>query len=61
MTHGCVGADLAGLCREAALIQIRSKIRYLDDDVIDEDVRASLAVTQDDFRVSTTATNHSLL
>jgi len=49
-----VGADLAGLCQEAALEQIRQKVAQVDvdDDVIDVDVLNSLAVTHANFRVS---------
>ena len=39
-THGHVGADLAALCSEAALQQIREKMDLidLDDDQIDAEV-----------------------
>lgn len=42
-THGHVGADLAALCSEAALQQIREKMDLidLDDDQIDAEVRLS--------------------
>ena len=52
-THGHVGADLAALCSEAALQQIRGKMDLIDleDENIDAEVLDSLAVTQDDFRV----------
>ena len=52
-THGHVGADLAALCSEAALQQIREKMDLIDleDDNIDAEVLDSLAVTQEDFRV----------
>ncbi|XP_044575396.1 transitional endoplasmic reticulum ATPase TER94-like [Cotesia glomerata] len=51
-THGHVGADLASLCSEAALQQIREKMDLidLDDDQIDAEVLASLSVTMDNFR-----------
>merc|ERR550539_1238505 len=51
-THGHVGADLAALCSEAALQQIREKMDLidLDDDTIDAQVLDSLAVTQENFR-----------
>ncbi|XP_053213862.1 transitional endoplasmic reticulum ATPase [Panonychus citri] len=51
-THGFVGADLAALCSEAALQQIREKMDLidLDDDQIDAEVLSSLAVTMDNFR-----------
>ena len=53
-THGHVGADLAALCSEAALQQIREKMDLIDleDDQIDAEVLDALAVTQEDFRVS---------
>ena len=52
-THGHVGADLAALCSEAALQQIREKMDLIDleDDTIDAQVLDSLAVTMENFRV----------
>jgi transitional endoplasmic reticulum ATPase len=52
-THGHVGADLAALCSEAALQQIREKMDLIDleDEHIDAEVLDSLAVTMEDFRV----------
>ncbi|XP_072021645.1 transitional endoplasmic reticulum ATPase-like [Amphiura filiformis] len=51
-THGHVGSDLAALCSEAALQQIRKKMDLidLDEDTIDAEVMDSLAVSMDDFR-----------
>merc|ERR1711936_431056 len=51
-THGHVGADLAALCSEAALQQIREKMDLidLDDENIDAEVLNSLAVTMENFR-----------
>lgn len=51
-THGFVGADLAQLCAEAALQQIREKMDLIDmeDEQIDAEVLNSLAVTMDNFR-----------
>lgn len=51
-THGHVGADLASLCSEAALQQIREKMDLIDleDDQIDAEVLDSLAVSMDNFR-----------
>ncbi|XP_073994216.1 transitional endoplasmic reticulum ATPase TER94 [Rhodnius prolixus] len=51
-THGHVGADLASLCSEAALQQIREKMDLIDleDDQIDAEVLNSLAVSMDNFR-----------
>lgn len=56
-SHGHVGADLAALCSEAALQQIREKMDLIDleDDQIDAEVLNSLAVTMDNFRVSLTS------
>ena len=52
-THGHVGSDLAALCSEAALQQIRKKMDLIDleEDTIDAEVMDSLAVSMDDFRV----------
>ena len=52
-THGHVGADLAALCSEAALQQIREKMDLIDleEDIIDAEVLDSLAVTMENFRV----------
>merc|ERR1712001_586868 len=51
-THGHVGADLAALCSEAALQEIREKMDLIDleDENIDADVLNSLAVTMENFR-----------
>merc|ERR1712076_75823 len=51
-THGHVGADLAALCTEAALQQIRGKMDLIDleEETIDAEVLDSLAVTMEDFR-----------
>lgn len=50
-THGHVGSDLASVCSEAALQQIRSKLDLidLDDSEIDAEVLNSLAVNMNDF------------
>lgn len=49
-----MGSDLAALCSEAALQQIREKMDLIDleDEQIDAEVLNSLAVTMDNFRVS---------
>lgn len=49
-----MGADLASLCSEAALQQIREKMDLIDleDEQIDAEVLNSLAVSMDNFRVS---------
>lgn len=51
-THGHVGADLASLCSEAALQQIREKMDVIDleDDQIDAEVLDSLAVSMNNFK-----------
>ena len=51
-THGHVGADLAALCSEAALQQIREKMDLIDleDETIDAEVLNSLAVSMENFR-----------
>lgn len=48
-----MGSDLAALCSEAALQQIRKKMDLIDleDEQIEAEVLDSLAVTQEDFRV----------
>jgi len=48
-----VGSDLASLCSEAALQQIREKMDLIDleDESIDAEVLNSLAVSQENFRV----------
>lgn len=62
-THGYVGADLASLCSEAALQQIREKMDLIDleEDAIDAEVLNSLAVTQENFRWALGASNPSAL
>ncbi|CAG5100779.1 Similar to TER94: Transitional endoplasmic reticulum ATPase TER94 (Drosophila melanogaster) [Cotesia congregata] len=62
-THGHVGADLASLCSEAALQQIREKMDLIDleDDQIDAEVLASLAVTMDNFKYAMTKSSPSAL
>jgi transitional endoplasmic reticulum ATPase len=62
-THGYVGADLASLCSEAALQQIREKMDLIDleEDAIDAEVLNSLAVTQENFRWALGSSNPSAL
>ena len=62
-SHGHVGADLASLCSEAALQQIREKMDLIDleDDQIDAEVLASLAVTMENFRYAMTKSSPSAL
>jgi len=62
-THGYVGADLASLCSEAALQQIREKMDLIDleEDSIDAEVLNSLAVTQENFKWALGQSNPSAL
>jgi len=62
-THGFVGSDMASLCSEAALQQIREKMDLIDleEESIDAEVLDSLAVSMDNFRFAMGATNPSAL
>ena len=62
-THGYVGSDMAALCSEAAMQQIREKMDLidLDADTIDAAILDSLAVTMPNFRHSLGNTNPSAL
>jgi len=62
-THGYVGADLASLCSEAALQQIREKMELIDleEDNIDAEVLSSLAVSQENFKWALGHSNPSAL
>ncbi|CAH0391348.1 unnamed protein product [Bemisia tabaci] len=62
-THGHVGADLASLCSEAALQQIREKMDLIDleDDQSDAKVLNSLAVTMENFRYAMSKSSLSAL
>merc|ERR1712195_6454 len=63
LTHGYVGADLAQCCDEAALQCIRDKMDIIDfeDDSIDAEVMASMAVTQRNFDFAIEKGNPSAL
>ncbi len=53
VTHGFVGADLASLCKEAAMIVLRRvlpDIRYDKDEVISQEVLEKLQITKSDFK-----------
>ena len=52
-THGHVGSDMAALCSEAAMQQIREKMDLIDleEETIDAEVLDGLAVTMENFRV----------
>ncbi|THV88493.1 AAA ATPase [Aureobasidium pullulans] len=62
-THGYVGSDIAALCSEAAMQQIREKMDLidLDEDTIDAEVLDSLGVTMDNFRFALGVSNPSAL
>lgn len=62
-SHGYVGADVAQLCTEAAMNCIREKMSVIDweDDTIDADVLAAMAVTQEHFQDAMSKTNPSAL
>ena len=62
-THGYVGSDVAALCSEAAMQQIREKMDLidLDEDTIDAEVLDSLAVTMENFRHSLGVSNPAAL
>eukprot|EP00128_Syssomonas_multiformis_P001095 Colp12_sorted_trinity150504_noHs@5225 len=62
-THGYVGADLAALCSESALQQIREKMELIDleEDKIDAEVLSQLAITMDNFRYALGTSNPSAL
>ena len=62
-THGHVGADIAALCSEAALQQIREKMDLIDleEEQIDAQVLNSLAVTMENFRFAMSKSTPSAL
>ncbi|RKO86544.1 transitional endoplasmic reticulum ATPase 2 [Blyttiomyces helicus] len=62
-THGFVGSDMASLCSEAAMQQIREKMDLIDleEDTIDAEVLDSLAVTMENFRYALGISNPSAL
>jgi len=51
LTHGCVGSDLAALCREAALNALRRLLPEIDLtlETIPHEILERLVVTQEDF------------
>ncbi|KAJ4110426.1 AAA ATPase cdc48 [Fusarium oxysporum] len=61
-THGYVGSDVAALCSEAAMQQIREKMDLidLDEDTIDAEVLDSLGVTMENFRFALGVSNPPL-
>ncbi|KAK4858674.1 hypothetical protein QYF36_020284 [Acer negundo] len=62
-THGCVGADLAALCTEAALQCIREKLDVIDleDDIIDAEILNSMSATDQHFNIAIETSNPSAL
>lgn len=62
-THGFVGADVASLCSEAAMQQIREKMDLIDleEETIDAEILDSLGVTMDNFRFALGNSNPSAL
>ncbi|KAF9652107.1 AAA ATPase [Thelephora ganbajun] len=62
-THGYVGSDIAALCSEAAMQQIREKMDLIDleEDTIDAEVLDSLGVTMENFRFALGTSNPSAL
>jgi transitional endoplasmic reticulum ATPase len=62
-THGYVGSDIAALCSEAALQQIRERMDLIDleEETIDAEVLDLLAVTMDNFRFALGSSNPSAL
>ncbi|CAF1296061.1 unnamed protein product [Rotaria sordida] len=62
-THGYVGADLASLCSEAALQQIRENMDVMDlqQDTIDVKVLNALVVTKKNFRFALNQSKPSAL
>ncbi|KXS13269.1 transitional endoplasmic reticulum ATPase TER94-like protein [Gonapodya prolifera JEL478] len=62
-THGYVGSDVASLCSEAAMQQIREKMDLIDleEETIDAEVLDSLAVTMENFRFALGISNPSAL
>jgi transitional endoplasmic reticulum ATPase len=62
-THGYVGADIASLCSEAAMQQIREKMELIDleEESIDAEILDSLGVTMDNFKFALGNSNPSAL
>jgi transitional endoplasmic reticulum ATPase len=62
-THGFVGADMASLCTEAAMQCIREKMDLIDieEDTIDAELLAAMAVSQEHFKFALGAANPSSL
>lgn len=62
-THGFVGADIASLCTEAAMQCIREKMDLIDieEETIDAEILASMAVTHEHFKFALSHANPASL
>jgi len=62
-THGFVGADMAALCTEAAMQCIREKMDMIDieEETIDAELLAAMAVNNEHFKFALGAANPSSL
>ena len=62
-SHGYVGSDMASLCSEAAMQQIREKMDMIDleEDTIDAEVLDSLMITNENFTYAMGVSNPSAL
>jgi transitional endoplasmic reticulum ATPase len=62
-SHGMVGADLAQLCTEAALSCIREQMELIDieEETIDAEIMAAMAVTQEHFTAAMKHVDPSVL
>jgi transitional endoplasmic reticulum ATPase len=62
-THGYVGADLAGLCRQAAMACIREMQEFIDfdSDVIDAEILDAMWITNDHFKEAQQEMNPSAI
>jgi len=62
-THGFVGADMAALCTEAAMQCIREKMDIIDieEETIDAEILAAMAVNNEHFKFALGAANPSSL
>ena len=58
-----MGSDIAALCSEAAMQQIREKMGFIDrdEDTIDAEVLDSLGVTMENLRFTLGSSNPSAL
>ncbi len=49
ITAGLVGADIAAICREAALNYVRERVNLLEEDSVKEDILTTLSISQEHF------------